>query len=177
MHKTETSLPGVVLLTPRVFEDDRGHFFESYNETTFCDLIGQKTSFVQDNQSFSKMGVLRGMHYQVQMPQGKLVRVLRGKIFDVVVDVRKKSETFGRWVGVELSYENKNQLWIPPGFAHGFLTLSDEADVLYKTTEFYAPQHERSVRWDSFGADWPFDGTPSLSKKDSEAPFLSELPE
>ena len=175
MEATPTALPGVLLLAPRVFGDARGHFFESYNARDFSAAVGREVVFVQDNQSRSVRGVLRGLHYQVQQPQGKLVRVLAGEIFDVVVDLRRSAPTFGRWAGFLLSAENRQQLWIPEGHAHGFLTLSAEAEVFYKTTDFYAPAHERCVAWNdpALGIDWPLAGPPMISAKDAAAPLLA----
>ena len=174
MQITPTTLPDVLLLEPRVFGDARGHFFESFNARAFANAIGREAVFVQDNQSRSLRGVLRGLHYQVAQPQGKLVRVLAGEIFDVAVDLRRSSPTFGQWTGVHLSGENLRQIWIPEGFGHGFLVLSEVADVLYKTTDFYAPAHERSVAWNdaTLAIDWPLDGAPILSAKDAAAPRL-----
>jgi dTDP-4-dehydrorhamnose 3,5-epimerase len=162
-----TILRDVVIVEPKVFGDERGFFLEVYNQATFEEL-GLPTRFVQDNQSGSQKGVLRGLHYQMQQPQGKLVRVLRGAIFDVAVDLRRESKQFGQWFGVELTTENRRQLWVPAGFAHGFLTLSDFAEVSYKVTQFYAPQHERSLLWSDpqLGIDWPLEGEPILSAKD-----------
>jgi dTDP-4-dehydrorhamnose 3,5-epimerase len=177
----QTGLTGVVILTPRTFGDDRGFFFESFNARVFAESTGKSFQFVQDNHSKSSRGVLRGLHYQLAMPQGKLVRVIEGSIFDVAVDIRKGSPNFGRWVGVDLTAENKKQLWVPPGFAHGFVVTSDSAQVLYKATNFYSPEHERSIIWndETIAIDWPdFDLSPILSSKDAEAPSLvsSELP-
>lgn len=158
-----------------MYEDDRGFFFESWNEAAFKEQTGPESRFVQDNHSGSKQGVLRGLHYQLQPhPQGKLVRAVVGSVFDVAVDVRRSSATFGEWVGVELNAENHKQLWVPPGFAHGFLALSEWAELLYKTTDYYAPECDRSIRWDDpdIGIEWPFDGTPILSDKDAAAPLL-----
>jgi dTDP-4-dehydrorhamnose 3,5-epimerase len=171
---TATALPGVMLLTPQVFEDARGFLFESFNEREFNRVTGSARHFVQDNHSRSARGVLRGLHYQIIRPQGKLVRVVRGEIFDVAVDVRRDSPTFGAWTSARLSAENRQQLWVPEGFAHGFLTLSDVAEVLYKTTDFWHPEHERTIRWDdrTIGIDWPVDGPPQLGPKDSAAPAL-----
>ncbi len=178
---TPTALPEVVILEPNVFFDDRGFFLESFNARAFNEVVGVPTSFVQDNHSKSSVGVLRGLHYQVKKPQGKLVRVLEGTIFDVAVDIRPGSSTFGKWCGVELSAESKRQLWVPPNFAHGFLVVSEVAQVLYKATDYYAPEHERSIRWDDpdIGIQWPKLATPPLlSTKDGEASFLvdAELP-
>lgn len=177
----QTSLPGVVVLTPQVFGDGRGFFFESFNTRVFSEYTGEKCQFVQDNHSKSSRGVLRGLHYQLGRPQGKLVRVIEGSIFDVAIDIRKGSPNFGRWVGVELTAENKKQLWIPPDFAHGFVVISDSAQVLYKATEFYSPKHERCILWndDTLAIDWPdLAVTPVLSAKDSQAPHFcdAELP-
>jgi dTDP-4-dehydrorhamnose 3,5-epimerase len=168
MKITPTAIPDVLVLEPKVFGDTRGFFFESFNQRTFDEATGTAHAFVQDNHSRSGKGVLRGLHYQIQQPQGKLVRVARGAVFDVAVDIRRGSSTFGRWVGVELSEDNQRQLWVPPGFAHGFLVLSESADFLYKTTDYYAPEHERCIAWDdpAIGIDWPLAGAPKLSAKD-----------
>lgn len=169
MHTIIANLPEVLLIQPKVFEDERGFFFESYNARRFQELVGAEINFVQDNHSRSTKGVLRGLHYQVQQVQGKLVRAVVGEIFDVAVDIRKSSPTFGQWVGHTLSAEKKNQLWVPPGFAHGFLVLSEVAEVLYKTTDYYAPQGERCILWNDpdLNIDWPLrDLTPVLSAKD-----------
>ncbi len=176
MIVTQTALPGVALIEPRVFGDDRGFFLESWNARTFAEH-GLDLNFVQDNHSRSAKGVLRGLHFQLQQPQGKLVRVTAGAVFDVAVDVRRSSEHFGHWVGYELSAANKRMLWVPPGFAHGFLTLSDSADFLYKCTEFYDSADESSIRWDdpAIGIEWPLAGlTPQLSTKDAAAPTLAD---
>jgi dTDP-4-dehydrorhamnose 3,5-epimerase len=173
----ETSIPGVLIFEPRVFGDDRGFFMESFNARTFADLTGLRREFVQDNHSRSQKSVLRGLHYQIQNPQGKLVRVVSGSVFDVAVDLRQSSPTFGQWEGVELSAENKRMLWVPEGFAHGFLVLSDSAEFLYKTTDYYFPQHERSLLWNdsALGINWPLAGRqPLLSAKDSVAKPLNE---
>lgn len=170
MKSTSTSIPDVLVIEPKVFGDARGFFFESFNGKAFDEAVGQHVEFVQDNHSRSAKGVLRGLHYQIQQPQGKLVRVVRGAVFDVAVDIRRSSPTFGRWVGVELSESNHKQLWVPAGFAHGFLVLSETADFLYKTTDYYAPAHERCIRWDdaSIGIEWPDIGVPpALSLKDA----------
>jgi dTDP-4-dehydrorhamnose 3,5-epimerase len=169
MEVQATPLAGVLLITPRVFGDDRGHFFESYNQRELEQKAGLRPAFVQDNQSRSQRGVLRGLHYQNPSPQGKLVRVLEGEIFDVAVDLRRSSQTFRRWFGVKLSGANRQTLWIPEGFAHGFLVLSDYADVLYKTTDFYTPEHERTIAWNDpdIGIEWPLSGAPVLSAKDA----------
>ena len=169
MKFTPLAIPDVVLIEPKVFGDARGFFFESFNQKAFNEATGTNHQFVQDNHSRSAKGVLRGLHYQIQQPQGKLVRVVRGAVFDVAVDIRKSSPTFGRWVGAELSEDNQHQLWVPPGFAHGFLVLSDMADFLYKTTDYYAPQYERSILWNDsdLNIDWPI-GEPILSNKDRQ---------
>lgn len=177
MKVTPTAIPDVLLIEPRVFGDERGFFFESYNRKAFRQATGLDPEFVQDNHSKSRKGVLRGLHYQLPpKAQGKLVRVVQGEVFDVAVDLRKSSPTFGHWVGETLSAENKKQLWIPPGFAHGFLTLSDSAEVLYKTTDYYAPEYERAIRWDdpTLGIDWPIVGEPLLAAKDATAPAFSQ---
>jgi dTDP-4-dehydrorhamnose 3,5-epimerase len=165
-----TSIPDVLVIEPKVFGDARGFFFESFNQKAFDAAVGRRVEFVQDNHSRSSRGVLRGLHYQIQQPQGKLVRVARGSVYDVAVDLRRSAPTFGRWVGVELSESNHKQLWIPPGFAHGFLVLSDVAEFLYKTTDYYAPAHERCIAWDdeTLAIDWPGAGLPPvLSAKDA----------
>lgn len=170
------AIPEVVVLEPQVFGDERGFFFESFNQNRFEDAIGRKVSFVQDNHSRSTKGVLRGLHYQMEQVQGKLLRVVAGEIFDVAVDVRRSSPTFGAWVGETLSGENKKQLWVPEGFAHGFLVLSDTAEVLYKTTDYYAKEHERCIIWNdaTIGIEWPLTGSPVLSAKDMQGvPFLN----
>lgn len=171
----KTVLPEVLILQPKVFGDDRGFFYESFNAQDFAEATGLQRDFVQDNHSKSARHVLRGLHYQIQQPQGKLVRVVAGRVFDVAVDIRRSSDNFGKWVGVELSADNKRQLWIPEGFAHGFVVLSDSAEFLYKTTDYYAPEHERSLRWDdpAIGIEWPLEGKPLLSKKDAEAPAFN----
>ena len=174
MNVIETALPGVLLLEPKVFGDARGFFVESWNRKTFATL-GLDLDFVQDNHSRSAKGVLRGIHYQLNEPQGKLVRVVGGAVFDVAVDLRRTSPHFGKWAGYELSAENQRMLWIPPGFGHGFLVLSESADFLYKTTAYYAPQWDRGVRWNDpdIGIAWPLEGHPQLSTKDQAAPFLT----
>jgi dTDP-4-dehydrorhamnose 3,5-epimerase len=168
MNVIRTEIPDVLLLEPRVFADERGFFLESWNARKFNDAVGSDVQFVQDNHSRSSCGVLRGMHYQIRQPQGKLVRVVRGRVFDVAVDLRRSSATFGRWVGFELSEDNFRQLWVPAGFAHGYLVLSDSADFLYKTTDFYAPAHERCLIWNDpeVKIDWPLDREPLLHPKD-----------
>jgi dTDP-4-dehydrorhamnose 3,5-epimerase len=163
-----TALPGVLVFEPQVFGDERGFLLVSFNARDFRDAVGGDVTFVQDNHSRSHRGVLRGLHYQIRQPQGKLVRVVTGRVFDVAVDMRRSSPAFGRWVGVELSADNHRMLWVPPGFAHGFLVLSDSADFLYKTTDYYAPEHERTVAWNDpkIGIEWPLEGEPVLSAKD-----------
>jgi len=165
---TSTAIPDVLILEPEIFGDARGFFFESFNQKTFSQDTGLNMQFVQDNHSRSAKGVLRGLHYQIQQPQGKLVRVVRGAVFDVAVDIRKTSPTFGQWVGIELTEDNCRQLWVPSRFAHGFLVLTEQADILYKTTEYYAPEYERCIRWDDpeIGIDWPINDEPVLSAKD-----------
>lgn len=177
MRAIVTAIPDVMVVEPQVFGDDRGYFFESYNQRRFEEAIGREARFVQDNQSGSARGVLRGLHYQLHQVQGKLVRALAGEIFDVAVDLRRSSPHFGQWVGERLSAQNRRQLWIPEGFAHGFYVLSDFAEVLYKTTDYYAPEHERCIRWDdaSLAIRWPLAGAPALSAKDGQAPPLSEV--
>ena len=168
------SIADVKLLTPRAFSDARGSFFESFNQRKFATLTGCDLAFVQDNHSHSTHQVLRGLHYQIKQPQGKLVRVVSGEVFDVAVDLRRSSATFGQWVGATLSAENRHQLWIPPGFAHGFLVLSASADFLYKTTDYWAPEHERCLAWDDprLGIRWPLVGSPTVSAKDQQGvPF------
>ncbi|MFB2834731.1 dTDP-4-dehydrorhamnose 3,5-epimerase [Floridanema evergladense] len=168
METIATEIPDVLLIKPKVFGDSRGFFFESYNQKAFVEKTGAEVNFVQDNHSRSSKNVLRGLHYQIEQAQGKLVRVVSGEIFDVAVDVRKSSPTFGQWVGYLLSAENKQQLWIPAGFAHGFLVVSETAEVLYKATDYYAPQHERSILWNDpdLAIAWPLDSEPILSAKD-----------
>lgn len=175
MNVTPTALPEVLILEPKVFGDDRGFFMESWNARKFHDATGVDTTFVQDNHSRSARNVLRGIHYQMVKPQGKLVRVTQGAVFDVAVDLRRASPRFGQWVGVELSTDNKRQLWVPPGFGHAFLVLTDTADFLYKTTEYWYPEHDRSLRWNdpAVGVAWPLDGAqPLLAAKDANAPLL-----
>lgn len=169
MNVAPTAIADVLIIEPRVFGDQRGFFFESFNQQAFNTATGTNFSFVQDNHSRSSKGVLRGLHYQLGQPQGKLVRVARGAVFDVAVDIRASSPTFGKWVGVELSEANQKQLWVPPGLAHGFLVLSETADFLYKTTDYYAPSQERCIAWNDadLGISWPIDGLPSLSAKDT----------
>jgi len=177
MQVIETPIPDLLVLEPRVFGDSRGFFLESWNERTFREATGVTLGFVQDNHSRSARGVLRGLHYQLQQPQGKLVRAVRGSVYDVAVDLRRRSPTFGRWYGVELTEDNHRQLWIPPGFGHGFLVTSESADFLYKATDYYAPAHERCVMWNdpALGIAWPIDGlTPLLSEKDRQGVPLAE---
>jgi dTDP-4-dehydrorhamnose 3,5-epimerase len=171
-----TAIAEVLVLEPKVFGDARGFFLEPYNRRTFREATGLDLEFVQDNHSRSKRGVLRGLHYQVRQPQGKLVRVLAGRIFDVAVDLRRSAATFGKWVGMELDAESMRMLWVPPGFAHGFLVLSEAADILYKTTDYYAPQHERTLRWDDaqLAIAWPLAGEPILSDKDQRGASLAD---
>jgi dTDP-4-dehydrorhamnose 3,5-epimerase len=177
MKVIETNIPDVLILEPRVFGDERGFFMESFNARVFAETTGFDVDFVQDNHSKSARNVLRGLHYQVEQAQGKLVRVVQGAVYDVAVDIRAGSPTFGQWEAVELSAENKRQLWIPPGLAHGFLVLSESAEFLYKTTEYYAPQYERSLRWDDpqLAIPWPLDGAPLLAAKDAAAPGLASV--
>lgn len=177
MKVTATALPEVLILEPKVVGDSRGFFMESFNANTFREATGLDVQFVQDNHSRSARGVLRGLHYQLQQPQGKLVRVPRGRVFDVAVDMRESSPNFGKWVGVELSEDNHRQLWVPAGFAHGFVVLSESADFLYKTTDYYAPAHERCLQWNdpAVGVQWPLDGIePVLSAKDQLGKALAE---
>jgi dTDP-4-dehydrorhamnose 3,5-epimerase len=175
MHTSSTSLPGVVILEPKVFGDDRGFFYESFNRRRFKELTGCDPDFVQDNHSKSAKNVLRGLHYQIAHAQGKLVRVVAGEVFDVSVDIRRSSPTFGQWLGVTLSADNKRQLWIPPGFAHGFVVTSDSAEFLYKTTDYWAPEHERCILWNdpAIGIRWPT-AAPLLSEKDGRGRLLAE---
>ena len=170
-----TSIPDVLIIEPKVFGDERGFFFESFNQAKFESFIGKQVNFVQDNHSKSVKTVLRGLHYQIQQPQGKLVRVVQGEVFDVAVDIRKSSPTFGKWVGEVLSADNKKQLWVPEGFAHGFVVLSETAEFLYKTTDYYAPEYERSILWNDSAIDikWPVNGEPILSVKDQQAKTLA----
>ncbi|AFK67959.1 MULTISPECIES: dTDP-4-dehydrorhamnose 3,5-epimerase [Pseudomonas] len=177
MQAIPLDIPEVVLFTPKVFGDERGFFYESFNARVFNEVTGLQPDFVQDNHSRSVKGVLRGLHYQLAPhAQGKLVRVVQGEVFDVAVDIRRSSPTFGKWVGAVLSAENKNQLWIPPGFAHGFVTLSETAEFLYKTTDFYSPKCERCIAWDDPAVciEWPIDFTPSLSGKDQLGVALAD---
>ena len=176
MQIVQTAIPDVLILEPKVFGDDRGFFFESFNQQTFQNLTGIKSNFVQDNHSKSAANVLRGLHYQIEQAQGKLVRVTSGEVFDVAVDIRRQSATFGKWVGALLSAENKRQMWIPPGFAHGFVVLKDNTEFLYKTTDYYAPQYERCIRWDdpAIAIEWPVSQPPILSAKDQQGLLLSQ---
>ena len=176
MQVIETDIPDVLIFEPKVFGDERGFFMESYNQRTIKELCGLDVQFVQDNHSRSSRGVLRGLHYQIEQSQGKLVRAISGEVFDVAVDLRRSSATFGRWVGVHLSEQNKRIFWVPPGFGHGFLVLSEQADFLYKATDFYAPEHERAIIWNDpdIGIDWPGDLDPELSPKDAVAPRFAD---
>jgi dTDP-4-dehydrorhamnose 3,5-epimerase len=177
VNRIETNLPGVVLLEPKVFGDERGFFYESWNKRTLASALGVEVDFVQDNHSRSQRGVLRGLHYQIQQPQGKLVRVVVGEVFDVAVDLRRSSPTFGQWAGFTLSADNKRLAWIPPGFAHGFLVTSEVAEFLYKTTDYYAPAHERSLLWSdpALGITWPDVGQqPQLAAKDVAGKLLRD---
>jgi len=180
MKVTPTALPEVLVIEPRVFGDERGFFFESFNRRDFALAAGVEAEFVQDNHSHSVKGVLRGLHYQIRQPQGKLMHVVQGRIFDVAVDIRRSSPTFKRWVGIELTGSDHKQLWTPPGFAHGFVVLSETAEVFYKVTDYYAPEHERGIRWDDpdLAIEWPALPSIVLSQRDQDAPFLSscELP-
>ena len=176
MKATPLAIPDVVLIEPKVFGDDRGFFFESFNQTQFEEAIGKSVQFVQDNHSRSSKNVLRGLHYQIEHPQGKLVRVVQGAVFDVAVDIRRSSPTFGQYLVVELSAENKRMLWVPEGFAHGFVVLSDTAEFLYKTTDYWYPAHERCIRWDdpNLAIDWPLSTPPTVSVKDAQGKTLNE---
>lgn len=176
MKVIQTSIPDVLIIEPRIFGDDRGFFYESFNRRKFAELTGHDVDFVQDNHSRSAKNVLRGLHYQIQHPQAKLVRVVQGAVFDVVVDIRRSSPSFGQHVAIELSSENKRMLWIPEGFAHGFVVISDTAEFLYKTTDYWSPEFERSIAWNdpALGIRWPIEGEPSLSVKDQQAKPLSK---
>ncbi|MFM2062112.1 MAG: hypothetical protein RLZZ507_1782 [Cyanobacteriota bacterium] len=176
MKVVKTDIPDVLIIEPQIFGDERGFFYESYNEKAFLEKVGISSHFVQDNHSRSLKNVLRGLHYQIQQPQGKLVRVVVGEVFDVAVDLRKSSATFGQWVGVYLSAENKHQFWIPPGFAHGFVVLSEYAEFLYKTTDYYAPQYDRTLLWNDpdLAISWPIDGEPIVSAKDKVGKLFPE---
>ena len=173
---TPAAIPDVLILEPKVFGDARGFFYESFNARDFAQATGLNVQFVQDNHSKSAQGVLRGLHYQIQHPQGKLVRVTQGEVFDVVVDLRRSSATFGQWVGAHLSADNHRQLWVPPGFAHGFVVLSQSAEFLYKTTDYWYPEHERSLLWNDpeLGIDWPLEGPPQLAAKDQAGQWLRD---
>ncbi|MBM2765834.1 dTDP-4-dehydrorhamnose 3,5-epimerase [Burkholderia anthina] len=173
---TATALPEVRIIEPKVFGDARGYFYESFNGREFAELVETGVEFVQDNHSRSAKGVLRGLHYQIEHAQGKLVRVVEGEVFDVAVDIRRSSPNFGKWVGVTLSADNHRQLWVPPGFAHGFVVLSEAAQFLYKTTDYWFPEHERSIVWNDpeIGIQWPFDGEPVLAAKDAAGKPLNE---
>ena len=176
MKATRTAIPDLLIIEPKVFGDERGFFFESFNRRKFAELTGRDVDFVQDNHSRSAKNVLRGLHYQIQHPQGKLVRVVQGAVLDVAVDIRRNSPTFGRHAAVELSAENKRMLWIPEGFAHGFAVLSDTAEFLYKTTDYWYPEHERCLRWDDpvLAIDWQLQAAPALSGKDAQGKTLAE---
>ncbi|MGU3775969.1 dTDP-4-dehydrorhamnose 3,5-epimerase [Burkholderia metallica] len=176
IHVTATALPEVKLIEPKVFGDTRGYFYESFNAREFAQCVGPDVEFVQDNHSRSTKGVLRGLHYQIEHAQGKLVRVIEGEVFDVAVDIRRSSPNFGKWVGMVLSADNHRQLWVPPGFAHGFVVLSAAAQFLYKTTDYWFPEHERSIVWNDpeIGIAWPIDGGPILASKDAAGKRLSE---
>lgn len=178
MQAIKTTIPEVMIFEPKVFGDERGFFYESFNEKVFKQATGLNIDFVQDNHSKSAKNVLRGLHYQTEHAQGKLVRVTQGEVFDVAVDLRQSSSTFGQWVGKKLSAENKHMIWVPAGFAHGFVVLSEMAEFLYKTTDFYSPEHEISIQWNDadIGIDWPLDGEPSLSVKDKDGLAFSEAP-
>lgn len=176
MKVLPTSIPDVLILEPQVYGDARGFFFESYNQRDFAEATGLKPVFVQDSHSRSASNVIRGLHYQIRQPQGKLVRVIVGEVFDVAVDLRKHSLTFGKWVGEYLSAENKRMMWIPPGFAHGFVVTSHQAECLYKATDYYAPEHERCIRWDdpTLAIEWPLAGNPQLSAKDMQGTMFGD---
>ncbi len=176
MNVITTKIADVLIFEPKIFGDERGFFFESFNQKTFKEISGIDANFVQDNHSKSAKGVLRGLHYQIKQPQGKLVRVTSGEVLDVAVDIRKSSQTFGQWLGVILSAENKRQLWVPEGFAHGFVVLSETAEFLYKTTDYYAPEHERCIRWNDAGLaiDWQYNGNPQVSEKDANGALFKD---
>jgi len=176
MQIQKTAIPDVLIIEPTVFGDDRGFFFESFNQRKFAEMTGTTGNFVQDNHSKSAKNVLRGLHYQIQQPQGKLVRVISGEVFDVAVDIRRGSPTFGKWVGVTLSGKNKRQLWIPEGFAHGFVVTSDSAEFLYKTTDYWAPQYERAILWNDpvLKIEWPIESAPLLSEKDKAGSMFND---
>jgi dTDP-4-dehydrorhamnose 3,5-epimerase len=176
MKILQTELPDVLIIEPKVFGDSRGFFFESFNPQAFREMTGLTVDFVQDNHSRSLQNVLRGLHYQIRQPQGKLVRVISGEVFDVAVDIRRSSPTFGKWVSDYLSAENKKQIWVPPGFAHGFLVISETAEFLYKTTDYWAPEHERCIRWNDpvLNVQWPITGDPLVSEKDEKGAFFQD---
>jgi len=176
MKAIQTAIPDLLIIEPKVFGDDRGFFFESFNRRRFAELVGRDLDFVQDNHSRSVKNVLRGLHYQIQHPQGKLVRVTQGAVLDIAVDIRKGSRTFGKHVALELSAENKRMLWIPDGFAHGFVVLSDSAEFLYKTTDYWFPEHERCIRWDdpTLAIDWRLQTPPAISAKDAQGKWFTE---
>ena len=176
MQIVRTAIPEVLVFEPKVFGDARGFFFESWNRRAFAKLVGRDVDFVQDNHSASGAGVLRGLHYQVKQAQGKLVRVVKGEVYDVVVDMRRSSPTFGKWVGEKLSAENKRMMWVPVGFAHGFVVLSESAEFVYKTTDYYAPEHERTLLWNdpAVGVEWPLSGAPILKPKDAAGTPLAQ---
>ena len=176
MKAIQTAIPDLLIIEPKVFGDERGFFFESFNRRRFAELIGRDLDFVQDNHSRSVKNVLRGLHYQIQHPQGKLVRVTQGAVLDIAVDIRKNSRTLGKYVALELSAENKRMLWIPEGFAHGFVVLSDSAEFLYKATDYWFPEHERCIRWDdpTLAIDWGLQNSPALSTKDAQGKWLNE---
>ena len=176
MKITSTKIPDILIIEPKVFGDERGFFFESFSKKAFAKATGITAEFVQDNHSKSMQGVLRGLHYQIKQPQGKLVRVCSGEVLDVAVDIRKSSATFGQWVGVALSADNKRQLWVPPGFAHGFIVLSETAEFLYKTTDYYAPEYERCIRWNDkeLAIDWQYGDEPLVSEKDAQGASFNE---
>jgi dTDP-4-dehydrorhamnose 3,5-epimerase len=176
MQAIETALPGVLILEPTIFRDERGFFFESYNRRRLQEHTGYDGDFVQDNHSRSRKHVLRGLHYQIRQPQGKLVRVIEGEVFDVAVDIRRSSPNFGKWVGVHQSAQNRKMLWVPAGFAHGFVVVSEACEVLYKTTDYWAPAHERCIQWNdpALGIDWPLSGEPVMSAKDMKGTLLAQ---
>jgi len=176
MNVIKTEIPDVLIIEPEVFGDERGFFLESYNKKIFDEATGKQCNFVQDNHSLSVKGVLRGLHYQIKQPQGKLVRVVDGEVYDVVVDLRRSSAFFGRWAGINLSAKNKRQLWVPEGFAHGFIVLSEKAEFLYKTTEYYAPEFERCIYWNdpALAIDWHYSGEPKVSEKDAQGVTFKE---
>ncbi len=176
MQIKQTKIPDILIIEPKVFGDDRGFFYESFNKKSFSDATGVIADFVQDNHSKSSRGVLRGLHYQIKQPQGKLVRVINGEVLDIAVDIRKSSATFGQWLGVILSAKNKRQLWVPQGFAHGFVVRSESAEFLYKTTDYYAPEHERCIQWndDELAIDWQYTDEPQVSEKDAKGVIFKD---